>query len=117
MAKETEKMENKFELYSPKEIKAHLDKHVIGQEEAKKILSVAIYNHYKRMLSTKYDIGNNNPAYKDVTIEKSNIILLGNTGTGKCVSGDTYITLRNKNTDEVKTLTISEFIKILKKDD
>ena len=83
MANEMEKKETKFELYSPKEIKAHLDKHVIGQDEAKKILSVAIYNHYKRMLSTKYNIGNDNPAYKDVTIEKSNIILLGNTGTGK----------------------------------
>ena len=61
----------------PKEIKAYLDQYVIGQEEAKKVLSVAVYNHYKRIdyySKRKED---------DVEIEKSNIILVGETGTGK----------------------------------
>ena len=72
-----------FQLYSPKEIRANLDKYVIGQDEAKKILSVAIYNHYKRLLSSKYGIGNDKPEFRDVKIEKSNVMLLGNTGSGK----------------------------------
>lgn len=72
-----------FQLYSPKEIRANLDKYVIGQDEAKKILSVAIYNHYKRLLSSKYGIGNDKTEFRDVKIEKSNVMLLGNTGSGK----------------------------------
>lgn len=67
---------------TPKEIVAFLDERVIGQEQAKKRLAVAVYNHYKRVLSNLYDLGNDGP-YKDVTIDKSNIIMLGNTGTGK----------------------------------
>jgi ATP-dependent Clp protease ATP-binding subunit ClpX len=59
----------------PKEIKEHLDQYVIGQEEAKRYLSVAVYNHYKRLQQPADDEG--------VEIEKSNIILVGSTGTGK----------------------------------
>src|SRR5512133_2416449 len=63
------------ELKKPKEIKAFLDQYVIGQDQAKKILAVAVYNHYKRL---------NQPVSADETeIEKSNIILVGETGTGK----------------------------------
>ena len=61
-------------LPKPAEIKAFLDQYVIGQDEAKKFLSVAVYNHYKRLLQPKDD---------GVEIEKSNIILVGSTGTGK----------------------------------
>jgi ATP-dependent Clp protease ATP-binding subunit ClpX len=61
-------------IMKPREIKDFLDQYVIGQEEAKKILSVAVYNHYKRL---------NQPKMDDVEIEKSNIILVGETGTGK----------------------------------
>lgn len=68
-------------LKAPKEIKAYLDEHVIGQDSAKKILSVAVYNHYKRLL-------NNNEA-DEVQIEKSNIILVGPTGTGKTLLAKT----------------------------
>ncbi len=64
------------EIPKPKEIKAFLDGYVIGQDEAKKNLSVAVYNHYKRLLQPK-EQGN------DVEIEKSNIIMVGSTGTGK----------------------------------
>lgn len=62
-------------LITPKQIKAHLDQYVIGQDEAKKILSVAVYNHYKRLMQPVEDDG--------VVIEKSNILMIGETGTGK----------------------------------
>lgn len=65
----------KLELKTPVEIKKFLDQYVIGQEEAKKILSVAVYNHYKRVTQK---IQND-----DIEIEKSNIIMIGETGTGK----------------------------------
>ena len=64
-----------FSLKLPKEIKEHLDTYVIGQEEAKKTISVAVYNHYKRILNPSHD--------NEVEIDKSNVILLGETGTGK----------------------------------
>lgn len=63
-----------FKLYKPAEIKAFLDQYVIGQENAKKTLSVGVYNHYKRI---------NYQSTDDVEIEKSNIIMIGETGTGK----------------------------------
>ena len=63
-------------LIKPQEIKAHLDEYVIGQEQAKKVLSVAVYNHYKRILQPDTNSD-------EVEIEKSNIILVGETGTGK----------------------------------
>ncbi|MBT1247745.1 MULTISPECIES: ATP-dependent Clp protease ATP-binding subunit ClpX [unclassified Thermosipho (in: thermotogales)] len=63
------------ELPKPSQIKAELDKYVIGQERVKKILSVAVYNHYKRVFS--------NLDFDDVEIEKSNVILIGPTGSGK----------------------------------
>ncbi|HPR58714.1 MAG TPA: ATP-dependent Clp protease ATP-binding subunit ClpX, partial [Bacteroidales bacterium] len=68
-----------FNLLKPNEIKHYLDQYVIGQEEAKKILSVAVYNHFKRISQTKYKKN----ASEDVEIEKSNIIIVGETGTGK----------------------------------
>lgn len=64
-----------FNLCTPKELKAHLDKFVIGQEEAKKTISVAVYNHYKRIVL--------NDSGLDVPIQKSNIMLAGPTGSGK----------------------------------
>src|SRR3546814_1835067 len=64
-----------FKLIKPREIKKFLDEYVIGQDEAKKIISVAVYNHYKRLMQRKLE--------SDVTIEKSNIIMVGETGTGK----------------------------------
>ncbi|NMC40076.1 MAG: ATP-dependent Clp protease ATP-binding subunit ClpX [Bacteroidales bacterium] len=62
-------------LLKPAEIKAFLDEYVIGQERAKKIISVAVYNHYKRLMQK--------PDNQDIEIEKSNILLVGETGTGK----------------------------------
>lgn len=63
-------------LLKPQEIKSHLDEYVIGQEQAKKVLSVAVYNHYKRILQPEI-------SEDEIEIEKSNIILVGETGTGK----------------------------------
>ena len=59
---------------TPSQIKSYLDQYVIGQDDAKKALSVAVYNHYKRMHQKKKS---------DVEIEKSNILMIGNTGCGK----------------------------------
>lgn len=68
---------NQIQLLKPLEIKNFLDDYVIGQEQAKKSLSVAVYNHYKRLMqSTRRD-------EEDIEIEKSNIVLVGETGTGK----------------------------------
>ena len=64
------------DIPTPKEMKAHLDQYIIGQEQAKKALSVAIYNHYKR-------IANPSKKPEDVVIEKSNVLLIGPTGSGK----------------------------------
>ena len=67
-----------LEIPKPAELKAELDKYVIGQEEAKKFLSVAVHNHYKRLVSHDQTSKND-----DVLIEKSNVLLLGPTGSGK----------------------------------
>lgn len=64
-----------FKLIKPKGIKKFLDEYVIGQDEAKKVMAVAVYNHYKRLMQSKAD--------SDIIIEKSNIIMVGDTGTGK----------------------------------
>ncbi len=68
-----------FKLLKPAEIKHYLDQYVIGQEEAKQVLAVAVYNHFKRISQEKYKKGKED----DVEIEKSNIIIVGETGTGK----------------------------------
>ena len=73
-------------LKSPKEIKEFLDDYVIGQDQAKKILSVAVYNHYKRILLDKEN---------DVEIDKSNVILVGETGSGKTLLAKTIAKLLN----------------------
>lgn len=79
---ETEEVvENQVEMLVPAEIKKVLDDYVIGQEEAKKTLSVAVYNHYKRI--------NSQAALDDIEIQKSNILLLGPTGCGKTLLAQT----------------------------
>jgi len=74
----------KSKIYKPREIKAFLDQYVIGQNDAKKVLSVAIYNHYKRLTM---------PPQDDVEIEKSNIMMVGETGTGKTLLAKTIARL------------------------
>lgn len=72
-----------FSLPTPKEIKAKLDEYIIGQNEAKKVMSVAVYNHYKRL---NYNLSNKN---KNLELEKSNILLIGPTGAGKTLIAKT----------------------------
>ena len=82
--KEQAKADGKFKLKKvpkPQDIKAYLDEYVIGQDEAKRFLSVAVYNHYKRLQQPASDDG--------VEIEKSNIIMVGSTGTGKTLMART----------------------------
>ncbi|MCQ2204173.1 MAG: ATP-dependent Clp protease ATP-binding subunit ClpX [Bacteroidales bacterium] len=80
----------KLSLKKPTEIKEYLDQYVIGQDEAKKFLSVAVYNHYKRLMQKS---GKGADADDDVEIEKSNIILVGETGTGKTLLARTIARL------------------------
>ena len=75
------------DIPKPKEIKAILDQYVIGQEEAKKALAVAVYNHYKRI--------NTDMKYSDVEIQKSNIVMVGPTGSGKTLLAQTLARLLN----------------------
>jgi len=90
IVKETDEQENKnhssvktsAQLKKPREIKEFLDEYVIGQDQAKKQLSIAIYNHYKRL-------AHNADENKSVEIEKSNIIMVGETGTGKTLLAKT----------------------------
>ena len=75
----------KLNVPKPKEIKAYLDQYIIGQDEAKRYLSVAVYNHYKRLQQPDNDQG--------VEIEKSNVIMVGSTGTGKTLLARTIAKL------------------------
>ncbi|EDP72403.1 ATP-dependent protease ATP-binding subunit [Flavobacteriales bacterium ALC-1] len=74
-------------LRKPKEIKAFLDEYIIGQEYTKRVMSVAVYNHYKRLLQP--------PSDDDIEIQKSNIIMVGQTGTGKTLMAKTIARMLN----------------------
>ena len=74
-------------LKKPKEIKAFLDAYVIGQDQTKKVMAVAVYNHYKRLLQTTTD--------EDIEIQKSNIDMVGQTGTGKTLMAKTIAKMLN----------------------
>ena len=74
-------------LKKPKEIKSFLDTYVIGQDQTKKVMAVAVYNHYKRLLQS--------PAEDSIEIQKSNIILVGETGTGKTLMAKTIAKMLN----------------------
>ena len=111
MVDETLDKESKTEevpLKKPAEIKAELDKYIVGQDKAKKVLSVAVYNHYKRinslMKSKKADDG--------VEIEKSNILLLGPTGCGKTLLARTLAKILNVPfaTSDATTLTEAGYV-------
>src|SRR5215208_1718179 len=80
----------KLTVKKPIEIKKFLDEYVIGQDEAKKVLSVAVYNHYKRLQYKSSEVADN-----DIEIEKSNIVMVGETGTGKTLLAKTIAKLLN----------------------
>ncbi len=81
-----ERLAEEIHLYKPEELKAFLDEYVIGQDEAKKVLSVAVYNHYKRIMA---------PVDLDVELQKSNILMLGPTGSGKTLLAQTLARILN----------------------
>lgn len=110
MIKDTEEHETApVPLKKPAEIKAELDKYIVGQDEAKRVLSVAVYNHYKRI----NNIGKQeDDALSDVEIEKSNILLLGPTGCGKTLLARTLAKILNVPfaTTDATTLTEAGYV-------
>ena len=82
-----DKLSSDVMLKKPQEIKEFLDQYIIGQEQTKKVMSVAVYNHYKRLLQTTND--------DDIEIQKSNIIMVGQTGTGKTLIAKTIAKMLN----------------------
>ncbi len=110
MIKDTEEPDlSPVPLKTPAEIKAELDKYIVGQDEAKKVLSVAVYNHYKRInnLGKEQD-----SELSDVEIEKSNILLLGPTGCGKTLLARTLAKILNVPfaTTDATTLTEAGYV-------
>lgn len=85
--KEKKELSKSLKLVKPKEIHTFLDQYVIGQEESKKVLAVAVYNHYKRLMNANLA--------DEVEIEKSNIMLVGETGTGKTLLARTIARMLN----------------------
>ncbi len=84
---EARELSSDLMLSKPKSIKSFLDEYIIGQEETKKVMSVAVYNHYKRLLQPESD--------DDVEIQKSNIVMVGETGTGKTLMARTIAKMLN----------------------
>ena len=90
VGEQKQQVQHALNLLKPQAIKARLDEYVIGQDDAKKVLSVAVYNHFKRIA---HSAKNNNK--EEIEIDKSNLILVGETGTGKTLMARTIATMLN----------------------
>lgn len=99
---------SEMKLFKPMEIKAFLDEYVIGQEEAKISLSVAVYNHYKRILAQEQKNGDQANNIDDVELQKSNVLLLGPTGVGKTFLAQTLAKFLNVPFAIADATTITE---------
>ena len=105
---QTFKTESKVKIMEPMLIKKHLDEFIVGQDDAKKAISVAVYNHYKRI---NYNIENNIKANKKnskVEIEKSNVLLIGPTGSGKTLIARTLAKILNVPFAQCDATTLTE---------
>lgn len=106
-AKPTEELPSREELMKPAQIKEFLDQYVIGQDAAKRYMSVAVYNHYKRLLAAR-DAKAKAEAETEVEIDKSNILLVGPTGTGKTLMARTIARLLKVPFAIVDATTLTE---------
>lgn len=91
MEKDGNELEEEVQVQKPKEIKSYLDSFVIGQDEAKRVMAVAVYNHYKRLLQKP----SSEQEDDDVKIQKSNVIMVGETGTGKTLMAKSIAEMLN----------------------
>ena len=100
--------DKELKLLTPKEIKEKLDEYIVGQDEAKRALSVAVYNHYKRINYNLVHSGRNTADKDEIELEKSNILMVGPTGSGKTLLAKTLARILNVPFASCDATTLTE---------